>query len=246
MGRRLLILSCSQRKRTAADLLPALERYDGPPFRVLRKFLSQCPLEIRNLDVYILSAEFGLIPSSRMIPCYDRKMTFRRAVELHSSVIAELVRILQGSHYEELFISIGRAYLHTIEGYQENVASGLRVTIAEGSQGRKLTMLRDWLGHGVLLHSLHDRAVIKDIGRARIRGIDVMLTQEEAFVIARRALRERQGNPTRYESWYVLVDDQRVSSKWLVSQLTGLSVNRFSTDEARRVLWQLGIESKRI
>ena len=40
---RLLILSCSQRKRPDRVLLPALERYDGPVFRMLRKFLRSCP-----------------------------------------------------------------------------------------------------------------------------------------------------------------------------------------------------------
>jgi len=32
---RLLILSCSQRKRPDSGLLPAIERYDGPVFRVV-------------------------------------------------------------------------------------------------------------------------------------------------------------------------------------------------------------------
>src|SRR5436305_3237505 len=34
---RVLILSCSQRKRLDFGLLPAIERYDGGHFRVLRK-----------------------------------------------------------------------------------------------------------------------------------------------------------------------------------------------------------------
>lgn len=51
---RLLILSCSQRKRSTSNLLPAIERYDGPAFQVLRKFLREFPLEAESLDVYIL------------------------------------------------------------------------------------------------------------------------------------------------------------------------------------------------
>lgn len=38
---RLRILSGTQTKQTDPLLLPALERYDGPMFRVLRKFLRQ-------------------------------------------------------------------------------------------------------------------------------------------------------------------------------------------------------------
>ncbi len=59
-GDRLLILSCSRRKRLDKDLLPAVERYDGPAFRVLRRFLREMPFEAP--DVPILSAEYGLIP----------------------------------------------------------------------------------------------------------------------------------------------------------------------------------------
>jgi hypothetical protein len=74
---RLLILACSQRKRPDAELLPALERYDGPAFRVLRRFLrSRAP---DPPEVLILSAEHGLIPRDLPIAAYDRKMTPARA-----------------------------------------------------------------------------------------------------------------------------------------------------------------------
>jgi hypothetical protein len=36
-GRLLLIVSCSQRKRPDPGLLPALDRYDGGHFRILRE-----------------------------------------------------------------------------------------------------------------------------------------------------------------------------------------------------------------
>jgi len=63
---RLLILACSQRKRPGASSLPAIERYDGPAFRVLRRY---CRLNQDNgLFVYVLSAEFGLIPVKQPIP----------------------------------------------------------------------------------------------------------------------------------------------------------------------------------
>ena len=76
---RLLILGCSQKKRPDSGLLPALTRYDGPMFRVLRKFLRECPGEAQGLEIYILSAEFGLIPASQPIPNYDRRMTLQQA-----------------------------------------------------------------------------------------------------------------------------------------------------------------------
>jgi len=40
MGR-LLFIACSQRKNPAEGVLPALDRYDGPAFGVLRKYLRE-------------------------------------------------------------------------------------------------------------------------------------------------------------------------------------------------------------
>ena len=39
----MLILACSRRKRPDEGLLPAIERYDGPTFCVLRRFLREVP-----------------------------------------------------------------------------------------------------------------------------------------------------------------------------------------------------------
>ena len=61
---RLLIMACSARKRATEDLLPAIDRYDGPAFRVLRKYLSHA--ERPGLTVMILSAKYCLLgPVSR-------------------------------------------------------------------------------------------------------------------------------------------------------------------------------------
>ena len=37
----LLIISCSQRKVETSEPLPALERYDGPTYRTLRKAMHE-------------------------------------------------------------------------------------------------------------------------------------------------------------------------------------------------------------
>ena len=55
----MLILACSRRKRLDEGLLPAIDRYDGSAFRVLRRFLRERPAGAP--DVLILSAKHGLI-----------------------------------------------------------------------------------------------------------------------------------------------------------------------------------------
>lgn len=115
---RLLILSCSQRKRATPGSIPALERYHGPTFQVINKFMRVRSSGSQLPDVYILSAEFGLIPASKPIPNYDRRMTPQRIKELRQPTLSEFKQILIGTQYDELFISMGKDYLQVLGGYE--------------------------------------------------------------------------------------------------------------------------------
>ena len=68
------------------------------------------------------------------------------------------------------------------------------------------------------------------------------MTPQEVLGVARQALAEGHGDPDRYRTWYVWVDERKVGAKWLVSRLTGLPTADFDASEARRVLRGLGIE----
>lgn len=235
----LLIMSCSQRKRTESRLLPAIERYDGPTFRVLRHFLQKGPS--KPLDIFIVSAKFGLIPSDQPIPNYDQRMTPFRIQELHPQIIAELKKILSSQSYQELCLCLGKDYLEALDGYDTLVTSELAITTVAGSPGKKLAELYRWL-YGKALAQLQCSQVTNLNGKAHLRGFEINITSTQVLEVARRALVEGQGNPMNYYSWYVQVDGKRVAPKWLVSQLLGLPLNAFTTDDARRLLVQLGIE----
>lgn len=107
----LLILSCSQRKRgdSTSGKQPAIELYDGPLFRVLRKAKREqyCP---DNLRVLILSAKFGLIKAHDLIPHYDQRMTAARALELLPDVTTALQQDL-ALPTDKVLISLGQSYL---------------------------------------------------------------------------------------------------------------------------------------
>lgn len=240
-SKHLLILACSQRKRPDPGLLPAIERYDGPQFQVLRKFLREQPIEAQPIDTFILSANFGLISANQPIPNYDYRMSPQRAQELQTKVIFELEQVLRTNHYSELFINLGQNYWQALAGYERLVPAKIQVTLAQGSQGGRQAALRRWL-YSNLVEQSNNHSRVTQQGKARIRGIEITLTPEQVFEVARQALAEGLGDPAGYQSAYVLVDGQRVAPKWLVSRLTGLQVNSFHTRDARRVLQQLGIE----
>ena len=239
-NQRLLILSCSQRKRSAPDLLSALERYDGPAFRVINKFLRVHPSGAQALDVCILSAKFGLIPSEKLIPHYDRRMTPQRVKELQKPTLSELKRILNGKQYQEFFISMGKDYLGVLDGYKSLTTTNLNVTVSQGSIGRKLAELRNWL-HGDKSMFPDNHTKVTGQGKASLRSIEIALTSEQVMERINDAL-ARESNIPKYQMWYVQVGDKQVPLKWIVNQLTGLPVSTFHTNEARRFLQQLGIE----
>ena len=237
---RLLILSCSQRKHSTPDLLPALKRYDGPAYRVMNKFLRVYPSEAQSLDVYILSAEFGLIPSGKPIPNYDRRMTPQRIGKFQQPTLSELKQILNGKEYQEFFISMGKDYLRVLDGYKSLTSTDLDVTVSQGSMGYKLVELRNWLHKHVSVPP-DDYTKVAKQGKATLRGIEIVLTSEQVMEKINDALAKGNNIP-KYQMWYVQVGDKRVPLKWVVNQLTGLPVSAFHTNEAKRVLQQLGVE----
>lgn len=241
----LLIMACSQRKRPDPGLLPAIERYDGPTFQVLRNFLLERPIEAKYVETFILSANFGLISAYKPIPNYDYKMSSQRAYELQPKVIREFEQVMQANYYSRLFFNLGMNYWQALEGYERLVPVETQITLAQGSQGGRQTALRHWLHNG-FAEQPDRHLVVAPLGKARIRGREIALTPEQVLDIARQALAKGLGDPTSYQSTYVLVDGQHVAPKWLVSQLTGLPVSSFHTDDARRVLQRLGVQVRSI
>ena len=142
--RRLLILSCSQRKCPSQDLLPAIKRYNGPLFFVLRRFLRECPREVKQLDVYILSAAYGLIAGDFPTPLYDQKMNMARVVELQPQVKTTFSSLLQ-NNYASICFLLGKTYLKTFEGLLDLVPTFTESIVPYGPIGKKQTQLKRWL-----------------------------------------------------------------------------------------------------
>ena len=152
--RRLLILSCSQRKHTSEDLLPAIERYNGPLFFVLRRFLRECPHEAKQLDVYILSAVYGLISAGYSVPFYDQKMNMSRVLELQPQIKTTFSSILHND-----YVSI--CFLQTFEGLLDLVPRFTESVVPYGPIGKKQTQLKQWLWEKHL-HTFAERNLDED------------------------------------------------------------------------------------
>jgi uncharacterized protein DUF6884 len=236
-GNRLLLLGCSRRKRTDGGLLPALERYDGPTFRVVRKARRHgIPLPM----TLVLSAEYGLIPAQQPIPAYDRRMDLERAEELAVDVAPVLRRYLRGFQgQDEVFVCMGKDYLSALLPVLGEVE--LPLTYANGFIGRQSSLLKRWLlsnePHAMLSHRGTDPLMLG--------GQEVKHSAEEVLHLARNQAAKDPMGARRYASWYVTVGELRVAPKWLVGQLTGVPVAKFRTADALRLLTNLAVEVHR-
>lgn len=140
---RLLILACSQRKTPAKRHLRAIDRYDGPAFRVLRKYLRENAES--SLSVLILSAKYGLIESERVIPWYDQRLSHASADRLRPQVLETARRVLGSHPWHAVGLCAGKEYRSVLGGLTEVLPAGVRLELLGGGLGKRLAALRDWL-----------------------------------------------------------------------------------------------------
>lgn len=130
---KLLILSCSERKSSWAEKIPAICLYDGPAYRILRR-------KVFRGKVLILSAKHGLIDSRRPIEDYNQKMDAARADELRESVRFDLARELKALNPTDVFFYGGKLYRDCV-GQEYPV----QITFSQGAIGQQLHQLKQWL-----------------------------------------------------------------------------------------------------
>lgn len=136
----LLILSCSDRKDGSRTPAPAIHLYDGVNYRVLRKILLQKGWP-PDLEIKVLSAEYGLIDATTLINPYDKRLTADVAKKINPKTLAELQK---GSSPSSIFINLGKDYLPAVDGI-ESLFPKARITYADGPIGMKMQTMKRWL-----------------------------------------------------------------------------------------------------
>ncbi len=232
----LVILGCGQRKRRTSRLLPAIDRYDGPTFRVLRKHTREAPEN--QADACILSGRFGLIPGTFPIPFYDHPLAHTDYATLRAQVEEQLKRTLDETQPERLFVSVGSHYWSLLEEPLARDVAPARLAVATGGIGGRASQLAYWLRSGERGEAISECTR----GEATLLETTVRQSRAEVLGAARKALLGSPVAARRFETWYVAVGEERVAPKWLVSLLFGKPVSRFRTADARRVLSLLGVD----
>jgi hypothetical protein len=142
----LLLISCSRTKKKNVEAIPALERYDGMIYKVIKKARRERYWP-EQTNLYIVSAKYGLISEQTLIKDYDQKMTDARAVELQIVVSQTLDSLLQQNRYVHIFINMGAAYTQNIILSSELLKARHegRLKEATGGIGERLQQTKAWL-----------------------------------------------------------------------------------------------------
>lgn len=157
--RRLLILSCSDRKNDVAPDSPqqlfsfmttrrarslaAWEIYAGVAFQVVKRCQREGEFP-PDIDIVILSAKYGLITPEREITYYDLKMTPELAGRQREANVRLLGEMLRAKSYREIFLMMGRTYLNALEPL-EAWGTGLKIIHEPADIGIMLGRLKAWL-----------------------------------------------------------------------------------------------------
>lgn len=138
----LLIIGCSQCKVPTPELLPAIDRYDGPTYRILRKLRRENRFP-KQVNIRIISALYGFLHENEPIRDYDLLMTRERADQIAPLVQSELRGLLSlKPRYEQVFIHLGKNYRRTLEGFHYGLVSTIE---ASGGIGQKNLQMKAWL-----------------------------------------------------------------------------------------------------
>lgn len=135
----LLIITCSKRKKDLVDA-PAIEVYDGPVYRMLRK------REPKDLQVAIISGKYGLLKPEDKIAVYDQIMTVNFAHSIRAQVSDEIAKSLREITPSTIFVNLPFPYSAVISpALFDALDDGWTAIFASGTQGRRMHQLSEWL-----------------------------------------------------------------------------------------------------
>ena len=140
VNKKLLLLSCSGRKQDSDGLLPALFRYNGPAYQLLRKHFREYQWP-EDVSVGVLSAQYGLFGILKNIENYDKRMDLGIARAKEAECAAVLSK--WADSHDSAYVALGKDYLPAIQPSLERL--GIKHEVFQGGIGEKLGSIKRFL-----------------------------------------------------------------------------------------------------
>ena len=144
---KLLILGPSYRRNPSPEPLPAIERYDGQFYRIVRKYMDE--LREKDVDVIIITEDLDVVTPEMKLPYKpptgDQWKVFQPSVKDSEKVRKlqeQILEVVKSKRYDEIFIALNRYYrqlLPDLTPYANKV-----IAYSKGF-GKKMRYLKEWL-----------------------------------------------------------------------------------------------------
>jgi len=138
----LLIIACSRRK-TPGRPRPAIQVYDGPLYRALRK--RRTHFDVAQIQIFVISSKYGFISAQTVIDSYEQKITRERAKQLNTEVLEGLRRVVADRGCSRMYINLGKLYAPTISGVEHILPHGAVIEYASGGIGMRTSQTIKWI-----------------------------------------------------------------------------------------------------
>ena len=144
---KLLILGPSYRRNPSPEPLPAIERYDGLFYRIVRKYMDK--LKEEDIDVIIITEDLDVITPETELPykppigeSWKSLPPVRRDPKKVKMLRTQILKFVRKRRYEEIFIALNKRYralLPDLTAYTDKVIASFK------GIGPKAQALKQWL-----------------------------------------------------------------------------------------------------
>ena len=144
---KLLILGPSYRRNASPEPLPAMERYDGLFYRIIKRNMNK--VREKGIDIFIITEDLELVTPETKLPYkppvgnkWRTLPPTTRDPEKVEKLRSQILEIVRNRKYDEIFIALNKHYqalLPDLTPYTKKV-----ITSSKGL-GSKAKELKEWL-----------------------------------------------------------------------------------------------------
>jgi len=144
---KLLILGPSYRRDPSPDPLPAIERYDGLFYRIVRKYVDK--LKEKDVDVIIITEDLDIVTPETKLPykppvgeSWRSLPPIKKDPEKVELLRRRILELVERRKYEEIFIALNKHYRELLPDLTVHTK---KVIASFKGIGPKAQALKQWL-----------------------------------------------------------------------------------------------------
>jgi len=120
MPRAIIVAESQRRKQDPKEPIPAIDRFTGVYFRILKKYLREGKL--LNTDILIVSQKWGILKAQDKVK-YNKPtntLDFKKSLkETQKNNLETLKNIFEKKNYDQIYVNVGAEFTKLIDGFED-------------------------------------------------------------------------------------------------------------------------------